>query len=659
MTRNPHRVVAALAAALFGSIAYAQAPDYALEVLTATGGELTGIDGRCSINDRGWIAFSGTTSAGNGVFVARSPGFVSTVVPPSSGPLLFGGAAINDAIVPEVAYRRQVGTTWFVYRQSIGGLSTKIGQSPTNFDSATSKLAISSNGVVAFVSLVGGSTSTAVMAGTAQPPTTLATYTGLQSQIEPCISDTNVVTIKDNLGRIISWPYPSGSPIVHASASTGGFSSVGSGCGISSDGRVVSFIGDRGNGRGAFISVQGQSGLEIFRVAGEGTDGFTDVILDAKAGVSSSGTPGNGQCVRVAFQGTRAGETGLYVATGTVSNGASSLTWTPAATRQVVRNGQVVDGHAVSGVGVWDPINNQGRLGFIAYGSGGWVGVVRATPANGSLQELPVRVSVKRVISSSGTASPLWTPANCALVLRGARGVLRRTGADIVPVTIEIVDLPDPATAPGHSGFGGPSWFDVSAANLGPMEANAKAHPTEYLWRNDAINVYMSNQLESGGACGVCSFPLPATVCPGQPLPWSDIIVVAGQPSPGCSQPPSLDYPTVTLTHELGHYFSLLHTFDTGCSTQGPEQALVACLYPPPSCEARGDFVCDTAADPNNLAQLTSLYAGCNPAAFEALRYNLMSYYGGLNVTNVRLTPGQICRMRNGLLTLRSSVIGP
>lgn len=82
-------------------------------------------------------------------------------------------------------------------------------------------------------------------------------------------------------------------------------------------------------------------------------------------------------------------------------------------------------------------------------------------------------------------------------------------------------------------------WYNVQARNGSnklALQAAARANPSLYAYRNNAINVYVVN-----GISGVCSFPGDG----------DDVILV------GASA-----YRTLLL-HELGHFFSLRHTHDS------------------------------------------------------------------------------------------------
>ncbi|MDB5272073.1 MAG: hypothetical protein JWO58_440 [Chitinophagaceae bacterium] len=84
----------------------------------------------------------------------------------------------------------------------------------------------------------------------------------------------------------------------------------------------------------------------------------------------------------------------------------------------------------------------------------------------------------------------------------------------------------------------------------------------------------------------------------------------------------------LTVAHELGHYFSLKHPFDTG---SGPE------LVNGSNCSAAGDNVCDTPADPYHGGDLSNyITPSCtfidtekdaNGEYYDPDVSNIMSYY--------------------------------
>jgi hypothetical protein len=112
-----------------------------------------------------------------------------------------------------------------------------------------------------------------------------------------------------------------------------------------------------------------------------------------------------------------------------------------------------------------------------------------------------------------------------------------------------------------------------------------------------------------------------------------------------------------TVVHELGHFFTLAHTFHIG---NGLEH--VARTGPNSNCTTAGDGICDTHADPYNLTVANAQIQGQDPTQlncsltsntkdltgtlFTPPYDNIMSYYiGGCGMI---FTPGQYARILNG-----------
>ncbi len=103
---------------------------------------------------------------------------------------------------------------------------------------------------------------------------------------------------------------------------------------------------------------------------------------------------------------------------------------------------------------------------------------------------------------------------------------------------------------------------------------------------NNVVNVYHFNSVTSSGGSGLCGysdFP-----------PGPDIVIMAGS----CTLNGS------TLSHEFGHYFSVLHTH----STIGGKEYVDGT-----NCSSAGDLLCDTPADPvlgNSNVNSSCFYTG-------------------------------------------------
>lgn len=97
-----------------------------------------------------------------------------------------------------------------------------------------------------------------------------------------------------------------------------------------------------------------------------------------------------------------------------------------------------------------------------------------------------------------------------------------------------------------------------------------------------------------------------------------------------------------TLAHEVGHYLSLSHTFETGLGVEFVNGT---------NCSTTGDLVCDTPADPNlnqNINYSACTYSGTqkdpNGDVYNPLPKNIMSYY--YTSCTSSLTGGQLQRAR-------------
>lgn len=135
-----------------------------------------------------------------------------------------------------------------------------------------------------------------------------------------------------------------------------------------------------------------------------------------------------------------------------------------------------------------------------------------------------------------------------------------------------------------------------------------------------------------------------------------------GIPAAGCSinggMVIDVNYPTGTLTHEVGHCLGLYHTFE---SVWGAES--VARSGDCKDCEDDGDLLCDTPADPqSDDYDITNFIMNCiyndNKRDDCNMQYtpdvqNHMSYSPG--ACRNRFSPGQASRMRN--LILQESVL--
>ena len=105
-----------------------------------------------------------------------------------------------------------------------------------------------------------------------------------------------------------------------------------------------------------------------------------------------------------------------------------------------------------------------------------------------------------------------------------------------------------------------------------------------------------------------------------------------------------------TLQHELGHFFSLHHTYG-----DSPVEGSTLELPDGSNCRTTGDFICDTPADPNGqLDCCTCEYLGTihpSEKRFNPRISNFMSYYK--YCCRNAFTPGQLAVMYNFAIRYR------
>jgi hypothetical protein len=125
----------------------------------------------------------------------------------------------------------------------------------------------------------------------------------------------------------------------------------------------------------------------------------------------------------------------------------------------------------------------------------------------------------------------------------------------------------------------------------------------------NSINIYFTDYVENSSGNNVCGY----AYYPGGP----DVIIMANN----CATNGS------TLPHEVGHFFSLLHT-------HGPSNSILTTeLVDGSNCDTDGDLICDTPADPKlSLANVdescnyTGLNTDANSDSFTPDTNNIMSY---------------------------------
>lgn len=127
---------------------------------------------------------------------------------------------------------------------------------------------------------------------------------------------------------------------------------------------------------------------------------------------------------------------------------------------------------------------------------------------------------------------------------------------------------------------------------------------------SNVVNIYFANSITNDSGIGICGY----AYYPGGP----ETIVMKNS----CAVNES------TLSHEMGHFFSLNHTHGSS-SVEGSTQELVDGS----NCDTTGDFICDTPADPKlgygNVSLLCTYTGAAQDANFDYYQpdaTNIMSY---------------------------------
>ena len=310
-------------------------------VASTAGGTFTGLGNLVSVSNSGDIAFVGSTGSGvfgdSGLYVEKAGTTTVVNINPmfSSDPSRsFGqGAAINDEDL--VTARDQVASSpsQFLIRQwNAAQLNSNVilshipttttGSPDSQYSGLQDFTDVNDNGDMAFVALSSDGTDRSVEFVSASDAG-LDTYQTIEQMPggtlptpRPQLTDTGQVlyySTADNAIKLVD--LSSHQVTVIAQVGVGGFTSLGSTPGVSFDGQVVVFEGNKGNGSGIFAAYFSKGKEQIVRIAGAGLDNFVafDPTQAVQVGGGSIGPDDRG--VTIAFVGTNQSEgTGLYTA---------------------------------------------------------------------------------------------------------------------------------------------------------------------------------------------------------------------------------------------------------------------------------------------------------------------------------------------------------
>ncbi len=231
------------------------------------------------------------------------------------------------------------------------------------------------------------------------------------------------------------------------------------------------------------------------------------------------------------------------------------------------------------------------------------LGLFPAT-AHGQLQW---RVSVKLIADNANQLPPaggLNSPALVTAAFDNSNALLDGYGRGYRFQLVDNVQL-----------NGVSQWFNapLNQTTKDNLEAAAMADPATYLWRDDAINIYILGT-DTPGISGLCSFP-------------GDDIIVMDQSAGSTDMIPF---------HECGHYFDLCHT--QGCPCGNCDGGGGECDTVPGSdgtADTLPDLACWDQDDIANWSYDGSDYADLTPdqqAEVDNVWLNIMSYHSNRTI---------------------------
>ncbi len=213
---------------------------------------------------------------------------------------------------------------------------------------------------------------------------------------------------------------------------------------------------------------------------------------------------------------------------------------------------------------------------------------------------VPVRISIKFILDANGNrpaTGNLNTDAEINAEFDAGIDILRNVLSEFRIYRTELVDL---------SGVSQYYSAAANSTNRDNLRADAISNPTAYLWRTNAINVYING----GTSSAISKFP-----------PDNDIILM----NQWCGNTPSC------ILHEIGHSLNLLHTHEGG------------------GADGCADTISDNSSwtrDDIALNNFGCVYAACTAAQQDKVDLvfnNVMSYH--ISEPQLRLSPCQMDRI--------------
>lgn len=384
------RVVATVAMPLAPLLAQSS---YAAEVVASTGSlGITAIAPEVTIND------------------GRRVAFVATLIDPTNNqpyPAVFAdlgapnttrniSTGMSSTYTPQIGPGLQINNSGLVVTRRFELIPSALGPIPTSYIETWNSNATNSRATLVYgepifgtfdglyphpsINNLGG----IVFAALDQNQNYLGTLTsagGFTVQLavplpKPQMADDNEFVMRVGTGSITKFPPAYFPNTVIASGAVGGFTTLGERPGVSDDGRVVAFSGDRGAGQGVFVSVAAAGARRILRIAGEG-DGFVNFAMDQRIGAVAYGLEPR---FRVAFLAERSGVRACFVVEGIPELDPLTNSWvaTNRPSARAVAIGDSIGGQTITDIDLYDPINKVGDVACRVTFAAGGHGVVRA-----------------------------------------------------------------------------------------------------------------------------------------------------------------------------------------------------------------------------------------------------------------------------------------
>jgi len=180
------------------------------------------------------------------------------------------------------------------------------------------------------------------------------------------------------------------------------------------------------------------------------------------------------------------------------------------------------------------------------------------------------------------------------------------------------------------------AWYDFDKSEEGAMASGNDV--------NNVINIYYVNKITDTNRAALCGYAYMPT---SFPFPNIDRVII----DKDCLN-------DNTLSHEMGHYFSLYHTHGKGaCSVLTDE------LVNGSNCDNAGDDICDTPAEPclkglvdnGTDCNYTGNVTDANGDAFKPFTNNIMSY--SLDPCEIKFSQEQLNRMAYSVIHDRNYLV--